>query len=915
MKRRAWLTLGAVVAGGAGMVTIAVAGPSGDGPAKGPAERPAKLRTLGLAEGKAGERSLPSTETEEFSLVGIGWGDAKTRVTGDAKIRTRDAVTGKWTDWQPLDLDAHLPDGTEVPERGASEPTWVGPSTAVQVKVTSGKALPKDLKLHLVDPGVTAEESANGAALPKGREPGAAGSSVAAENAAYAVEESITPAPTDTATTTAPAPTETAPAPTESATSTETAPAPTEPAPTDTATSSPTPTATPTPTPTATVPVPPPSTVNRPPIISRAEWGADESIVDDPPEYLDKIQAVFIHHTVDTNNYSCAQSPAMVRAIMTYHVKTEGWNDLGYNFLVDKCGRIFEGRGGGVDLPVKGAHTYGFNSYSTAIAFLGDFEGDAAAGKPAGKPTRAALESAARVAAWKLGQYGGNPKGKVTLTAQGNTGVWDEGESATLDVISGHRNAFATACPGKNLYAKLTPIRDFAAGAGRNSAVPTDDIDRDGITDLVAPLPKYDGGAGQVKVVHGTTDGPSLTSRLTIDQNSTGVPGDNEASDSFGTATAYGDFNGDGYADLAVGAPGEDDDSGHTDTGSVTVLHGPKLDSGSTYMTSPAYRVNGDKLGTAVAMGDFNADGKADVLSVAPGIPGRWWVFESKNASYPTKAGYLSDTANTSVVSFASAASGDFNKDGYADAAITYRDSSGVGRIVALKGSANGLERIGVLYPRGGRSLAAGDINGDGYDDLAIGQPNATESGHTATGGAVAQVLGSATGLTATGRATFQQNSTGVPDTDESGDTMGASVAIGDVNLDGYEDVLTGLPGEDLTRGGVNQANAGQVILLRGSSTGMTATGSVAYSQDTTGVPGDSAPNERLGAAVVLTDLSGYGRADLALGADGESANNGVILQLDNSSTSGVVPSSGIYYGVNSLGAGTGLNIGRLLAP
>lgn len=101
-----------------------------------------------------------------------------------------------------------------------------------------------------------------------------------------------------------------------------------------------------------------------------------------------------------------------------------------------------------------------------------------------------------------------------------------------------------------------------------------------------------------------------------------------------------------------------------------------------------------------------------------------------------------------------------------------------------------------------------------------------------------------------------------MPDTDESGDTMGASVAIGDVNLDGYGDVLTGLPGEDLTRGGVNQANAGQVILLRGSSTGMTATGSVTYSEDTTGVPGDSAPNERLGAAVVLTDLSGYGRAD-----------------------------------------------------
>ena len=86
--------------------------------------------------------------------------------------------------------------------------------------------------------------------------------------------------------------------------------------------------------------------MTQPTIVSRAQWGADESMVKDPPEYIDKVSAVFVHHTVGTNDYSCAESPALVRGIMAYHVQSEKWNDLGYNFLVDKCGRIFEGRGG-----------------------------------------------------------------------------------------------------------------------------------------------------------------------------------------------------------------------------------------------------------------------------------------------------------------------------------------------------------------------------------------------------------------------------------------------------------------------------------------------------------------------------------------------------------------------------------------
>ncbi|MGW0558530.1 hypothetical protein ACWDZ6_30850 [Streptomyces sp. NPDC002926] len=259
MKRRAWLTVGAVVLGGAGVVTIAVANPSD--PPKKPhqQERAAKLRTLQLDKGGATERELPATGTDPFSLVGIGWDSATVEVKGTAQVRTRNAETGKWSGWQALELDAHRPDGAEATAHGASEPLWVGPSTGVQVRVDSGKALPRNLKLHMVDPGVSSAEAKNPAAT-------------VMDNAAFAVDETPSASPGDPVTPTAPAsPTDTA-APTDSATPTS--------SPTDTAEPTAAPTVTPSPTPTK--PTAPPSTVKQPPIIGRAQWGADEAMVDDP---------------------------------------------------------------------------------------------------------------------------------------------------------------------------------------------------------------------------------------------------------------------------------------------------------------------------------------------------------------------------------------------------------------------------------------------------------------------------------------------------------------------------------------------------------------------------------------------------------------------------------------------------------
>ncbi|MEV5320283.1 peptidoglycan recognition protein [Streptomyces sp. NPDC052687] len=196
----------------------------------------------------------------------------------------------------------------------------------------------------------------------------------------------------------------------------------------------------------------------RPPIVSRAGWGADESLVKDPAEYIPKVEAVFVHHTAGTNDYTCADSAAVIRAIFVYHVQSNGWNDVGYNFFVDKCGTLFEGRAGGVDQRIRGAHTYGFNGVSSGVSLLGNYE-------DGGTPTPAALSAIADLAAWKLGLDGVDPQGRVTLTAAGDTGVYEPGEKATLYTVSGHRDGYATLCPGQTLYDRLPDIRTQAAAS------------------------------------------------------------------------------------------------------------------------------------------------------------------------------------------------------------------------------------------------------------------------------------------------------------------------------------------------------------------------------------------------------------------------------------------------------------------
>jgi hypothetical protein len=194
------------------------------------------------------------------------------------------------------------------------------------------------------------------------------------------------------------------------------------------------------------IPLRRPSAAGAPPIVPRAGWGADESIRRAPPSYANAIRYAVVHHTAGASSYSQVEAAAIVRAIQLYHVKGNGWNDIGYNFLVDRFGTVYEGRYGGVDRNVVGAHAQGFNTGSTGVAVLGTFTG--------GTPTAAAEEALARLLAWRLDLAHVDPLTTMNVVSGGNP-RFPEGIPVFLRAISGHRDTGFTECPGDAFYARL----------------------------------------------------------------------------------------------------------------------------------------------------------------------------------------------------------------------------------------------------------------------------------------------------------------------------------------------------------------------------------------------------------------------------------------------------------------------------
>jgi hypothetical protein len=195
-----------------------------------------------------------------------------------------------------------------------------------------------------------------------------------------------------------------------------------------------------------------------PPIIPRSAWGAEKVPPRAEPSY-GAVQLAFVHHTVSANAYRPEDSPRIVLSIAKYHRDSNGWNDIGYNFLVDMYGQVFEGRAGGIDQAVIGAQAGGWNSQSTGIATIGDFDKTTLP-----EPAVAVLS---RLIAWKLSLHGAPTSGTVSLVSGGGReNRYPYGQQVTLERVSGHRDGCSTDCPGDLLYGQLDELRRRVAAIG-----------------------------------------------------------------------------------------------------------------------------------------------------------------------------------------------------------------------------------------------------------------------------------------------------------------------------------------------------------------------------------------------------------------------------------------------------------------
>jgi hypothetical protein len=194
-----------------------------------------------------------------------------------------------------------------------------------------------------------------------------------------------------------------------------------------------------------------------PPIVTRAAWHADESIRRGKPSYASSVRFAVVHHTAGRSDYTRAEAAAIVRGIQLFHVQGNGWNDIGYNFLVDRFGTVYEGRYGGIERNVVGAHAQGFNTGSVGVAVIGTFE--------QGAPPAAAEDALERLLAWRLDLAHAEPLTTLNVLSGANP-RFPPGIPVFLRGISGHRDTGFTACPGDALYARLNAIAAAAEAIG-----------------------------------------------------------------------------------------------------------------------------------------------------------------------------------------------------------------------------------------------------------------------------------------------------------------------------------------------------------------------------------------------------------------------------------------------------------------
>jgi N-acetylmuramoyl-L-alanine amidase/LGFP repeat len=343
------------------------------------------LRAAGASGTSAGSTlaaHLVRTSLAPFQVAGVTWRSRP--LISDISVQVRTLTRAGWGQWQPLPVDGDGPSSGESKARGArpgTQPLWTATATGIEVAVsTATGAAPKGLQVSTIDPGRSTYDAKAVART-------SATLSTGAAKAGTAPTVLSTPAAS------------------------------------------------------------PGRALTRdgfpemPRIIKRKQWGANPKLTEPcwDPIYGDSLKMVFIHHTVNSNDYSAAQAPALMRGILAYHTQGQGWCDIGYNFVVDRFGNIYEGRRGGIRKPVRGAHAGDYNTDSTGISMLGNFD--------TSRLTTVMQNALVRLVGWRLGTAYKSGTGPERLAGK------------RFKRISGHRDAMATACPGRYGYAFLPTLR------------------------------------------------------------------------------------------------------------------------------------------------------------------------------------------------------------------------------------------------------------------------------------------------------------------------------------------------------------------------------------------------------------------------------------------------------------------------
>jgi hypothetical protein len=428
-----------------------------------------------------------------------------------------------------------------------------------------------------------------------------------------------------------------------------------------------------------------PIVATKPYIYSRAQWGANEKLREQTAPSYGTVHGGFVHHTVNANDYTADEVPAIIRSIYAYHVKSRGWRDIGYNFLIDRFGRIWEGRYGGVDRNVVGAHTENYNGDSFGAAAIGNF--DIAA------PPQQVVGAFGSLFGWKLALNG------VSAAAR-NVKI---GRKVFASSIMGHRDTKATACPGRYLYARIPDIRTIAAatqrplsygkrnanllGTAHPDVIARRASDKRGV---IIPTTGFSGFAGKTSLSIRASNSAFLSPDLTGDgradlllvaPNGRSVirPGNGVGGFGRGIApakqqmgrdliTALGDVNGDHRNDLL---------SRNRKTGKVDVWLGRGNGTFRRQRLKSSF-----KAYNLITAGDVDGDHKVDLL--ARDRRGVLWLYPGKgNGGFPARR-----PLGGGWQAYDSIVAGDFTRDGVADV------------MVRVAGS-----RLGYVRPNLGRGI------------------------------------------------------------------------------------------------------------------------------------------------------------------------------------------------------------------